>query len=112
MTLLTDTMRARLRQHFNEAVTARTYDVGDVTARGASTSAPTSSSSTTSNGCTRRARQPLTAISRKPVRMVIDEFTTYPGIKRVNHEYFYAVHGADATRRSYLERAYTLGREF
>jgi hypothetical protein len=30
--LLTDTMRDRLRQHFNEAVTARTYDVGDVAA--------------------------------------------------------------------------------
>ena len=32
VTLLTDTMRDRLRQHFNEVVTARTYDVGDVAA--------------------------------------------------------------------------------
>ena len=32
VTLLTDTMRDRLRQHFNEAVTARTYDVGNVAA--------------------------------------------------------------------------------
>jgi hypothetical protein len=32
MMLLTDTMRDRLRQHFNEAVTARAYDVGDVAA--------------------------------------------------------------------------------
>ncbi|MGB2713952.1 MAG: DUF6448 family protein [Vicinamibacterales bacterium] len=32
VTLLTDTMRDRLRQHFNNAVTARTYDVGDVAA--------------------------------------------------------------------------------
>jgi hypothetical protein len=32
MMLLTDTMRDRLRQHFHEAVTARAYDVGDVTA--------------------------------------------------------------------------------
>ena len=32
VTLLTDTMRDRLRRHFNEAVTARTYDVGDVAA--------------------------------------------------------------------------------
>jgi hypothetical protein len=32
VTLLTDTMRDRLRQRFNEAVTARTYDVGDVAA--------------------------------------------------------------------------------
>jgi hypothetical protein len=30
--LLTDTMRDRLRQHFNEVVTARAYDVGDVAA--------------------------------------------------------------------------------
>jgi hypothetical protein len=30
--LLTDTMRARLRQHFTEVVTARTYDVADVAA--------------------------------------------------------------------------------
>jgi putative NADPH-quinone reductase len=48
------------------------------------------------------------------MRMVIDEFTlTYPGIKSVQHEYFYAVHGADeATRLGYLARARTLGREF
>jgi hypothetical protein len=32
VTLLTDTMRDRLRQHFHEAVTAHTYDVGDVAA--------------------------------------------------------------------------------
>jgi NAD(P)H dehydrogenase (quinone) len=45
---------------------------------------------------------------------LIDEYALrYPGIKRVEHEYFYAVHGADdATRRGYLERAYRLGREF
>ena len=44
----------------------------------------------------------------------IDEFTlTYPGIKNVEHEYFYAVHGADlATKRGYLDNAYTLGRQF
>ena len=48
------------------------------------------------------------------MRMVIDEFTlTYPGIKNVEREFFYAVHGADdATRRGYLERAYALGRQF
>lgn len=46
--------------------------------------------------------------------VLIDEFAMrYPGIQRVEHEYFYAVYGADdATRRRYLERAYTLGREF
>ena len=48
------------------------------------------------------------------LRVVIDEFTlTYPGIKNVEREYFYAVHGADdATRRGYLERAYAVGRQF
>ena len=51
---------------------------------------------------------------RDAMRMVIDEFTlTYPGIKNVEREYFYAVHGADdATRRGYLEKAYALGRQF
>jgi NAD(P)H dehydrogenase (quinone) len=51
---------------------------------------------------------------RDAMRMVIDEFTlTYPGIKAVEHVYFYAVHGADdATRRGYLERARLLGRDF
>jgi NAD(P)H dehydrogenase (quinone) len=51
---------------------------------------------------------------RDAMRLVIDEFTlTYPGIKNVQHEYFYAVHGADEpTRRGYLARAHTLGREF
>jgi len=38
---------------------------------------------------------------------------TYPGIRNVEHEYFYAVHGVDdATRRGYLEKAYALGLEF
>lgn len=49
---------------------------------------------------------------REAMRTVIDQFTlTYPGIKKVEHEFFYAVHGADDdTRRMYLERAYTPGR--
>ena len=53
-------------------------------------------------------------ISVDQIRTVIDEFTlTYPGIKNVEREYFYAVHGADdATRKGYLERAYALGRQF
>lgn len=48
------------------------------------------------------------------IKKVIDEFAfTYPGIKKVAHVYFYAVHGADdATRRGYLDRAHALGREF
>lgn len=51
---------------------------------------------------------------RDAMRVLIDEFGFhYPGIKRVDHEYFYAVHGADAAKLGgYLERAYTLGREF
>lgn len=46
--------------------------------------------------------------------MLVDEFALrYLGIKRVEREYFYAVHGADdATRCEYLERAYNRGREF
>lgn len=51
---------------------------------------------------------------RDAMRTVIDQFTlTYPGIKSVQHEFFYAVHGADDdTRRRYLDRAYALGRTF
>jgi NAD(P)H dehydrogenase (quinone) len=48
------------------------------------------------------------------MKLLIDEWGfRYPGIKKVEHVYFYAVHGADdATRNGYLERAYALGREF
>ena len=48
------------------------------------------------------------------MKVLIDEFGfQYPGIKTVEHVYFYAVHGADeVTRRGYLERAYVLGRQF
>jgi NAD(P)H dehydrogenase (quinone) len=48
------------------------------------------------------------------ITVLVDEFALrFPGIKRVDHEYFYAVYGADdAQRAGYLERAYTLGREF
>lgn len=44
---------------------------------------------------------------RDAMRVLIDEFGfRYPGIKRVEHEYFYAVHGADSARlRGYLDRA-------
>jgi len=46
-------------------------------------------------------------------RLMDDWGLRYPGIKTVDHVFFYAVHGADdATRRGYLDRAYTLGREF
>ena len=51
---------------------------------------------------------------RDAMKLLIDEYGFhYPGIKKVEHVYFYAVHGADdATRRGYLDRAYALGREF
>jgi len=48
------------------------------------------------------------------MRLLIDEFALrYPGIERVEHEWFYAVIMADEdTRRRYLGRAYRLGLEF
>ena len=48
------------------------------------------------------------------IRVLVDEFALrFPGIARVDHEYFYAVYGADdAKRRTYLDRAYALGRGF
>lgn len=48
------------------------------------------------------------------MKRLIDDFTLhYPGIKHVEHVYFYAVNGSDdETRSRYLERAYTLGRNF
>lgn len=51
---------------------------------------------------------------RDAIRVLVDEFALrYPGIKHVEHEYFYAVHDADSAKLSrYLERAYQLGREF
>jgi NAD(P)H dehydrogenase (quinone) len=48
------------------------------------------------------------------MKLLIDEFCLrYPGVQSVEHVYLYAVHGADdATRAAYLERAYSLGRDF
>lgn len=50
----------------------------------------------------------------QPIEKLVDEYCLrYPGIGKVAHEYFYAVHGASPTvRKSYLDRAYQLGREF
>jgi NAD(P)H dehydrogenase (quinone) len=46
-------------------------------------------------------------------RIIDDWGLRYPGIKRVEHVYFYRVPVADDdTRRSYLQRAYRLGKEF
>ena len=48
------------------------------------------------------------------MKTLVDEFClSYPGVQRVEHEYFHAVHGADAaTRQAYLARAYELGKTF
>jgi NAD(P)H dehydrogenase (quinone) len=48
------------------------------------------------------------------MKLLIDEYALrFPGIKRVEHEYFHAVNSADDAKRSaYLARAYQLGREF
>jgi NAD(P)H dehydrogenase (quinone) len=46
-------------------------------------------------------------------RLMDDWCLSYQGIRAVEHEYFYAVNGADdETRRQYLNRAYLLGRHF
>lgn len=48
------------------------------------------------------------------MKTLIDDFAFhYPGVQTVDHVYFYAVHGADAsTRQAYLERPYSLGKNF
>jgi NAD(P)H dehydrogenase (quinone) len=48
------------------------------------------------------------------MRKLIDEFALhYPGIHKVEHEYFYAVHMADEKKlQGYLARAYQLGKNF
>ena len=50
-----------------------------------------------------------------PMSRIIDDWgLRFPGIKKVEHVYFYRAAVADAaeTRRKYLERAYELGRDF
>jgi NAD(P)H dehydrogenase (quinone) len=49
-----------------------------------------------------------------PMTRIIDDWgLRYPGVKRVEHVYFYGVPVVDdETRRSYLERSYKLGKEF
>jgi NAD(P)H dehydrogenase (quinone) len=51
---------------------------------------------------------------REAMERLIDEFALhYPGIRAVEHVYFYAVNMADEkTLQGYLERAYLLGKEF
>ena len=49
-----------------------------------------------------------------PMSRIIDDWgLRYPGVKKVEHVYFYRAPVADEeTRRGFLERSYTLGREF
>ena len=49
-----------------------------------------------------------------PMTRIIDDWgLRYPGVKNVEHVYFYGVGVVDAeTRQGYLERAYKLGKEF
>jgi NAD(P)H dehydrogenase (quinone) len=48
------------------------------------------------------------------LKRLIDDFAfRYPGIREVEHTYFYAVNGVSAdTRKEYLRQAYSLGKEF
>ena len=50
----------------------------------------------------------------KPMARMIDDWgLRYPGVKKVEHVYFYGVPvTTDEARKSYLERAYKLGKEF
>jgi NAD(P)H dehydrogenase (quinone) len=51
---------------------------------------------------------------RESLKRLIDDFAfRYPGIKNVEHAYYYAVHGvSDEVRKNYLKNAYLLGKEF
>jgi NAD(P)H dehydrogenase (quinone) len=51
---------------------------------------------------------------REAVKKLIDDFGfRYPGIKNVEHVYFYSVSAVgDEARRGYLKEAYRLGKEF
>jgi NAD(P)H dehydrogenase (quinone) len=59
-------------------------------------------------------REAYDAGLREAMRKLIDEFALhYPGIRAVEHEYFYAVNMADRkTLEGYLKRAYHLGKDF
>jgi NAD(P)H dehydrogenase (quinone) len=50
----------------------------------------------------------------EPMTRIIDDWgLRYPGVKKVEHVYFYRVPVVDdETRRGYLKRAYNLGKEF
>jgi NAD(P)H dehydrogenase (quinone) len=48
------------------------------------------------------------------LKRLVDDFAfRYPGIKKVEHTYYYAVHGASPEiRESYLQNAYLLGKQY
>ncbi len=48
------------------------------------------------------------------MKTLVDDFALrYPGIQKVEHVYFHAVHGADdATRKAWLEQSYHQGKNF
>ncbi len=48
------------------------------------------------------------------MQLAIDDWTfRYPGVRKVEHEYFYAVRSVDESRRkAYLDRAYELGMSY
>ena len=48
------------------------------------------------------------------MKRLIDDFGfRYPGIKKVEHVYFYSVGAVDvAVRQDYLQQAFCLGKEF
>jgi NAD(P)H dehydrogenase (quinone) len=50
----------------------------------------------------------------KPMSLIIDDWgLRYPGVKQVEHVYFYGVPAVDdETRKGYLDRAYHLGKTF
>ena len=54
-----------------------------------------------------------TGIEQAMTRLIDDWCLQYPGIKNVEHVYFYAMYDFDADKRQrYLEQAYQLGKEF
>jgi len=54
-----------------------------------------------------------TGIGDAMARLMDDWCFRFPGVKDVEHVYFYAMHDGDAEkRRRYLDRAYRLGRDF
>jgi NAD(P)H dehydrogenase (quinone) len=60
------------------------------------------------------SKEDYKASLEKPMTQIIDNWgLRYPGVKKVEHVYFYRVPVTDdETRRCYLKQAYKLGRNF